>query len=192
MTTVVWGYFMGRCNNLIGGIVLLYLGTSSLTFAAQTDIRAVISDDIGCEIRLPVSLTFTPQRTSAFQGAPTAREIKPLRAELACPEKTTQLVPRLSIEGHTPYDTDTIFLDGEPNGVGFMLRHGEGTAPSLNDFYAPDKAIKPGVALSLSPLNIANQHHTEEVFWVGLVGPVQGNVLPGKFFSALTFNVFFQ
>jgi len=183
---------MGRYNNLIGGVTLLYLSTFSLAFAAQTSISAVISDDLGCEIRLPASLTFSPQRTSVFQGSPAAYEIKPLRAELSCPNKTNELVPKLSIEGHTPYGTDTVFLDGEPNGVGFMLRLGEGTSPSLNDFYAPDKAIKQGMTLSLSPLNMTNQHHTEEVFWVGLVGPVQGNVLPGKFFSALVFNVFFQ
>jgi len=192
MTMVAWGYFMERSSNLVRNAISLYLATCSMAFAAQTDIRVVISDDIGCELRLPSSLTFRPQRTSAFQGAAEAHEIKPLRAELACPDKTNELIPRLSIEGHTPYATDAIFLDGEPNGVGFMLRLGEGTPPSLSEFYAPEKAIKQGMTLSLSPLNIANQHHTEEIFWVGLVGPVQGNVLPGKFFSALTFNVFFQ
>lgn len=183
---------MGRYNNLIRSIILLYLGTLSSTFAAQTDISAVIADDIGCEIRVPVSLIFTPQRTSAFQGAPAAHEIKPLRAELECAGKTNELVPKLSIEGHTPYETDTVFLNGEPNGVGFMLRLSDGPSPSLSDFYSPEKAIKRGTALPLPPLNIANQHHTEEVFWVGLVGPVQDNVLPGQFFSTLTFNVLFQ
>ncbi|WP_300003693.1 fimbrial protein [uncultured Cedecea sp.] len=183
---------MARYNNLIRSIIFLYLGTLPSTFAAQTDISAAIADDIGCEIRVPVSLIFTPQRTSAFQGAPAAYEIKPLRAALECAGKTRELVPKLSIEGNTPYETDTVFLNGEPNGVGFMLRLSDGSSPSLSDFYSPEKAIKRGIALPLSPLNIANQHHTEEVFWVGLVGPVQDNVLPGQFFSTLTFNFLFQ
>lgn len=183
---------MARYNNPISGIIFLSLGTLSPVFAVQTDISAVIADDIGCDIHLPTTLTFIPQRTSEFQGAPTAHEIQPLRAEFTCANKTNPLVPKLSIEGPTPYATDVIFLNGEPNGVGFMLRRAEGSAPSLSDFYAPEKAIKRGETLSLSPLNIANQHQTEEIFWVGLVGPVQGNVLPGTFFSTLVFNVFFQ
>lgn len=183
---------MARYNNLFGSIIFFYLITLSPVFAVQTEVSAVISDDVGCDIQLPTTLNFIPQRTAEFQGVPAAHEIQPLHAKFTCTNKANQLVPKLSIEGQTPYTSDVIFLDGDPNGVGFMLRQSEGITPSLSDFYAPEKAIKRGEALSLSPLNIANQHQTEEVFWVGLVGPIQGNVLPGTFFSALTFNVFFQ
>lgn len=183
---------MARFNNLVTDTLCLYLITLSSSFAAQTNISATIADDIGCEIRLPVSVIFSPQRIALFQGAPAAHEIKPLRAELECANKTKQLEPKLSIEGQTPYETDSVFLSSEPNGVGFMLRLAEGDSPSLSEFYSPEKAIKRGIALPLSPLNSANQHQKEEVFWVGLVGPMQQDVRPGQFFSTLTFNVFFQ
>lgn len=183
---------MGKFNSSLIYFLLLLMCGSQLTQASDTEISALINDDSGCEIRLPSTLEFTPQRVSAFQGATTTHEIKPLHAQLFCVDKFVELTPKLTLEGNTPYSVNSIFLDGTPNSTGFMLRVSDGTPLSLGDFYQPDKAIKRGVQIPLTPLNAENHYLVEEVFWVGLVGPVETNVLPGKFSAALTFNLVFQ
>ncbi|MES0689363.1 fimbrial protein [Providencia stuartii] len=182
---------MGKYNKHLG-FLFLFLCGGAFAKGNETEISAMINDDIGCEIRLPSSLEFTPQRTSAFQGVTTTYEIKPLRAQLLCVDKTAELTPKLTLEGNTPYSENSIFLDGIPNSVGFMLRVSDGTPISLGDFFQLDKAIKRGEPVFLTPLNLANHHQVEEIFLVGLVGPIDGNAVPGKFSAALTFNLIFQ
>lgn len=183
---------MGKFNKLLCCIAPLLLSAVQPVFAEQTEISAVITDDVGCEIHMLSSLQFTPQRVSAFQGAITTHEIKPLRANLICLDKTGELTPKVTLQGNTPYNEDVIFLDGAPNSTGFMVRLSDGNALSLNDFYDTSKALKRGEQIPLTPLNTNNHYQTEEVFLVGLVGPIDGNAVPGKFSATLTLNLIFQ
>lgn len=183
---------MAKFNNIYPGFLLLLWCGSYSALSSETEISAQINDDMGCEIHIPSSLEFTPQRVSNFQGATTTHEIKPLPAQLVCVDKTAELVPQLTLDGNTPYSENSIFLDGTPNSAGFMLRVSDGTPPSLGDFFQLDKAIKRGAQIPLTPLNTANHHQVEEVFLVGLVGPVEGNPTAGKFTAALTFNLIFR
>lgn len=184
---------MGKYNKSGLIITLLMFAISPLVPAETTQINAVIADDIGCEMQLAENtLHFTPQRVSSFQGSPTAYEIKPLRTLLVCVDKTGVLTPKLTVQGNTPYNESTVFLDGTPNSAGFMLRLSDGTPLSLTDFYNTDKAIKRGAQILLTPLNAENHHYHEEVFLIGLVGPMDGKAVPGEFSAALTFNLIFQ
>ncbi len=160
--------------------------------AESTEIRAIITDDVGCEIRIPSSLQFTPKRTSDFTGSTTTHEIKSLKAQFICVDKTGNLTPKITLQGNTPYNESTIFLDGTPNSTGFMLRLSDGTPISLSDFYDTSKAFKRGEQIVLTPLTQDNTHQTEETFLVGLVGPVDGDAVPGEFSASLTFNLIFQ
>ncbi|QLQ97051.1 fimbrial protein [Providencia alcalifaciens] len=170
----------------------LFLNGWQIAQAEKTEIRAVITDDVGCEIRIPNVLQFTPKRTSDFTGAITTHEIKPLKAQFICVDKTGNLTPKITLQGNPPYNESTIFLDGTPNSTGFMLRLSDGTPLSLSDFYDPSKAFKRGEQIALTPLTQDNAHQTEETFLVGLVGPIDGEATPGEFSASLTFNLIFQ
>lgn len=183
---------MVRSANWLPGLCLALYCLSPALRAGTTEISAVITDDIGCGMTIPSVLQFTPQRTTDFQGALKTHEIKLLQAVFSCADKTGKLTPKITLQGNTPYSTDTVFLDGLPNSAGFMLRRSEGTMPSLNDFYNTDNAIARGKQIALTPLNAENHFRTEETFLVGLVGPVDGPATPGEFSAALIFNLIFQ
>lgn len=183
---------MRKFNKLLIIFFAMSLNGWHLAQAENTEIRAVITDDVGCEIRIPNSLQFTPMRTSDFQGAITTHQIKPLKAQFICVDKTGNLTPKITLQGNTPYNESSIFLDGTPNSTGFMLRLSDGTPLSLSDFYDTSKAFKRGEQIALTPLTQDNAHQTEETFLVGLVGPIDGEAAPGEFSASLTFNLIFQ
>lgn len=178
--------------NWLQGLCLALYCLSPTLRAGTTEISAVITDDIGCGMTIPSVLQFTPQRTADFQGALKTHEIRPLQAIFSCTDKTGNLIPKITLQGNTPYSSDTIFLDGTPNSAGFMLRLYDGSLPALNDFYNTNKAISRGKQIALTPLNAKNNFRTEETFLVGLVGPVDGPATPGEFSAALIFNLIFQ
>ncbi|HGN1706722.1 TPA: fimbrial protein [Providencia rettgeri] len=184
---------MGRYANWLSSLFVMLCCLSPVSQAAETtEISAIISDDIGCSMDIPSVLQFTPKRTNDFIGTLKTFEIKPLQAIFKCKDKTGKLTPKITLLGNTPYSTDTIFLDGTPNSAGFMLRLYDGTIPSLNDFYDASKAIARGKQIALTPLNAENHFQTEETFLVGLVGPVDGPAISGKFSATLIFNLIFQ
>ncbi|WP_143970747.1 fimbrial protein [Morganella morganii] len=183
---------MGRSVNWLPGLCLALYCLSPALRAGTTELSAVITDDIGCGMSIPSVLQFTPQRTTDFQGALKTHEIKPLQAVFSCTDKTGKLTPKITLQGNTPYSADTLFLDGTPNSAGFMLRLYDGSQPSLNDFYDTGKAISRGKQIALTPLNAENHFRTEEIFLVGLIGPVDGPATPGEFSAALIFNLIFQ
>lgn len=192
MTTVGRISFMRKFNKLPIVLFAILLNGWQVAQAENTEIKARITDDVGCEIRIPNSLQFTPKRTSDFTGAITTHEIKSLKAQFICVDKTGNLTPKITLQGNTPYNERTIFLDGTPNSTGFMLRLSDGTPLSLSDFYDTSKAFKRGEQIALTPLTKDNAHQTEETFLVGLVGPVDGEAIPGEFSASLTFNLIFQ
>lgn len=183
---------MALSGNSLIVLSLVLLGTSLTARAEMTEISAVVTGDSGCSMTIPSVLNFTPQRTSAFQGAIKTHEIKPLQAVFTCTDKSGQLTPKITLQGNTPYNNDSVFLDGAPNSAGFMLRLSDNTSPGLSDFYDTEKSIKRGKQILLNPLDEKNNYRTEEVFLVGLVGPVSGVATPGRFSAALTFNLIFQ
>lgn len=183
---------MRKFNKLSFIFFAILLNGWQVAQAEKSEIKAVITDDMGCEIRIPNSLQFTPKRISDFTGGITTHEIKPLKAQFICVDKTGNLTPKITLQGNTPYNESTIFLDGTPNSTGFMLRLSNGTSPSLSEFYDTSKAFKRGEQIALAPLTKDNAHQTEEIFLVGLVGPVDGEATPGEFSASLTFNLIFQ
>lgn len=170
----------------------VFLLSPSALPAKTTEISAIISDDVGCSMTIPSVLNFTPQRTVDFKNTLKTHEIKQLRAIFSCEDKTGKLIPKITLQGNTPYNTDTVFLDGVLNGAGFMLRIYDGSMPSLDNFYNTEKAIARGKKIQLTPLNSENNFQTEEIFLVGLVGPVDSTVIPGEFSASLIFNLIFQ
>jgi len=183
---------MGQSSKWLLGLFWIICLQPSAISAGMTEFSAIISDDIGCSMTLPSVLRFTPQRTADFIGAPKTHEIKTLRAVFTCKDKSGRLTPKITLQGNTPYNTDTVFLDGTPNSSGFMVRLFEGMTPSLNDFYNTEKAISRGKQITLTPLNAENHYRTEEIFLVGMVGPMEGPATPGEFSAALIFNLIFQ
>lgn len=183
---------MDKSANWLPGLCLALYCLSPAVRAGTTEISAVITDDIGCGMTIPSVLQFTPQRTIDFQGVLKTHEIKPLQAVFSCTDKTGKLTPKITLQGNTPYSTDTVFLDGTTNSAGFMLRLSDGSMPSLNNFYDTDKAIARGKQIALTLLDTKNHFRTEETFLIGLVGPVDGPATPGEFSSALIFNLIFQ
>ncbi|OBU05183.1 fimbrial protein [Morganella psychrotolerans] len=183
---------MVRSGKWLPVLYLALFSTSLTALSDTTEISAVITDDIGCGMTVASVLKFTPQRTSDFQGAVTTHEIKPLQAVFTCTGKTGKLTPKITLQGNTPYNSDTVFLDGTPNSAGFMLRLSDGSPPSLSDFYDTGKAIQRGKQIALGPVSAENQYRTEETFLVGLVGPLDGPATAGAFSAALTFNLIFQ
>jgi len=120
-----------------------------------------------------------------------------LSLHIKCVDETQELQPTLTLRGVTPYASDalkTVFIDGAPNGVGFMVRQSTDNAPiALADFYRPDKAIgNGGAGETPTPLNSQNLYQSETLLWVGLVGPLQAAIKPGNFHASLAINVAFQ
>lgn len=167
---------------------------------ATLSLSAVISDSVGlgCQITVPDNvIQFTPLQVKTLVGVIKTYQIKPLTFRLSCVDETEELSPLLTLQGVTPYTEDTtasIFLDGTPNGVGFMVRQSADNSPiALADFYRPDIAIpNNGVPKLLTKLNTGNHYQSETVLWVGIVGPLTPAVVPGNFQAALTLNVAFQ
>jgi len=161
--------------------------------------KAVIAGkDLGCEMTLRESvLQFNPLRTNQLMGAIQTHQIMPLRMQLACIDETKDILPTLFLTGETPYAQDTsqtIFLNGTPNGVGFMVRQSTDNTPiSQANFYQPSAAIgSGGTGHPLAMLNSGNLHQYETLLWVGVVGPFQPNIIVGHFHASLTLNVVFQ
>ncbi|EKT62037.1 fimbrial protein [Providencia burhodogranariea] len=186
------------------GLFAFVLATNVCALAANQDatlsINALISDKagLGCEMTLPESvLQFTPLQANKLTGTIQTYQIKPLIVKLSCVDETEALKPTLTLQGRTPYAGDTqqaVFLDETPNGVGFMVRQSLDDQPiALADFYRPDEAIgNEGKGQSLTVLNNDNQYQTETRLWVGVVGPLQPEIIPGHFHASLTLNVAFQ
>lgn len=179
----------------ITAAVLLSLCPS--VFSATVDFRALIGRDVsGCSISVPEStLGFNPLFLHKLTGGVTTYQIKPLQVSLFCTDVHEVITPSLSLTGTTPYvGTDnTVFLDGDINGVGFMVRRSSGSQPSLSGFFNTGEAIaNNGDPVTLTPLSSDNDYYSEENFWVGLVGPFGSDVVPGAFSATLVVNVLFQ
>nr|ELR5114884.1 fimbrial protein [Providencia stuartii] len=175
----------------LGGVALFPLAQ-----AADVEFRALISDiSSHCSIALPeTTLSFVPLQADKLIGGVTTYQIQPLRVDLLCHDVTQNIAPSITFQGNTPYSqSNTLFLDGSANGVGFMLRQDQGARPSLAEFYDTNQAIASnGPPLSLTTLDTTNNYYHEETFWVGLVGPLNTPVISGNFQATLTVNVAFQ
>ncbi len=161
--------------------------------------NAVISNKgVGCEMTLPQTLLrFKPLQDTQLKGMVQAYEIKPLVVKLYCVNETQAIKPKLTLQGVTPYSSDTyqtVFLDGTPNGAGFMVRQTtDDKSISLTDFYRPEAAIgNIKTRVSLNELNNDNQYQSEATLWVGVVGPFQSNIIAGYFHASLIINVAFE
>lgn len=161
--------------------------------------EAVIANKgVGCEITLPQTLLrFKPLQANQLKGAVQTYEIQPLMVRLACVNETQILQPKLTLQGVTPYPTDSykvIFLDEKINGIGFMVRQTtDGKTISLADFYRPDVAIgNTTTVVSLNSLTPDNQYQSESTLWVGMVGPFQSTIIAGRFQASLMLNVIFE
>lgn len=166
-------------------------------FPVIVGFSAVIGVDVsGCSISVPEStLSFNPVFGKSLTGGTTTHQIKPLQVALFCSDVNEAITPSLSLTGTTPYaGTDnTVFLDGDMNGVGFMVRRSDGNQPPLSGFYNTGEAIaNNGNPVTLTTLNSSNDHYSEENFWVGLVGPLGSDVVPGPFSATLVMNVVFE
>lgn len=179
---------------LIGSIPTLALGKNS---ALQMN-AMIANKGLGCQMNLSENtLQFRPLQSSQLTGGAQTYQIQPLRVQLTCSEEQQTLLPTLTIEGVTPYSNDqqkVIFLNGKPNGVGFMLRQAiDENTISLADFYQPDQAISQGSKKNvLTTLDKNNNYQSETLLWVGLVGPFQPEITPGNFNASLTLNVVFD
>lgn len=161
--------------------------------------EAVIANKgVGCEITLPQTLLrFKPLQANQLKGTVQTYEIQPLMVRLACVNETQILQPKLTLQGVTPYPTDSykvIFLDEKINGIGFMVRQTtDGKPISLADFYRPDVAIgNTTTVVSLNSLTPDNQYQRESTLWVGMVGPFQSTIIAGRFQASLMLNVIFE
>ncbi|EMC8780102.1 fimbrial protein [Providencia rettgeri] len=172
-------------------------------FASTTNpsvlMEAVIANKgVGCEITLPQTLLrFKPLQANQLKGTVQTYEIQPLMVRLACVNETQILQPKLTLQGVTPYPTDSykvIFLDEKINGIGFMVRQTtDGKPISLADFYRPDVAIgNTTTVVSLNSLTPDNQYQSESTLWVGMVGPFQSTIIAGRFQASLMLNVIFE
>lgn len=166
---------------------------------ALLSLQAVIANKgLGCDLILPENtLHFKPLSSSQLMGAVQTYQIKSFRFQLSCVNEHEAILPTLTIEGETPYAGDVeqaVFLSGMPNGIGFMVRQSADDKPiSLTDFYEPTEAIgNSGKGKALKILNEDNLYHTDNVLWVGLVGPFQHDIIPGHFHASLTLNVAFE
>lgn len=167
--------------------------------SAPLSLSAVIAKKgLGCEMKLLENvLDFKPLQANKLTGAIQALQIKPLTMQISCIDETEALQPMLSLQGNTPYSNDTLqtlFLDGAPNGLGFMIRQSSDDKPiSLADFYRPDLAIgNNGYGVPIKILNSNNQYHSNSLLWVGVIGPLQPNIIAGHFQATLTVNVAFE
>lgn len=178
-------------------LATMLLGVSVSTLAATVDFRALIANDVtGCSVQVPSSsLTFSALKARDLIGEVTTYQIQPLQVVLQCTGADSPTTPTLSVTGNTPYEgtENTVFLDGAKNGVGFMVRQGDGNPPALSEFYNTAEAVvNNGDPLVMTTLDTSNNYYREEPFWVGVVGPLGGTVVPGPFSSTLIVNVVFQ
>lgn len=185
------------------GLGILLSSFSTLGWAADVkptlEMQAVISKKgLGCEMTLPQTvLQFKPLQANNIATSVQTYEIKPLVVQLACINETQALKPRLTLQGITPYSSDsyqTVFLNGTPNGLGFMVRQSRDDKPiDVADFYRPDIAIgNNNQGILLRELNNDNKYQTESTLWVGVVGPFQSNIIAGKFHASLIINMAFE
>ena len=178
---------------VLGGFTSAVAGSGSLTMSA-----VIATKGTSCTITPTEKiLQFKPIKVNQLSGSVQTFQIKPLRLLLACGDETAQSIqPILTLEGDTPYTEtqQTVFLNGTPNGVGFMVRTLEdNSTPSLADFYQPDAALSAGgKGVELAALDTGNVYQNETQLWVGLVGPFQSQVTPGAFDASLILNVAFQ
>lgn len=188
-----------RCSTFFAG----FLAAHALALAAEPvnvlSMQAFIANKgVGCDLIVPTSvLQFKPLKSSQLTGAIQTYQIQSLRVQLRCVDEHEAIMPILTIEGETPYADDVekaVYLNGKPNGVGFMVRQSlSGTPIGLAEFYQPAAAIgQGGKGTPLAELNEGNQYTNEQVLWVGLVGPFLPEVLPGYFQASLTLNVAFE
>lgn len=187
--------FTFRC---MGGIAFMLTINSTVLAADLSMMASIAKKGVGCEIVLPENvLTFTPLNMRQLEGPIRAYQIKPLILRLSCVNETELIRPMLTLRGITPYAEDlhqAVFLDDTPNGVGFMVRQSKDDKPiALVDFYQPDAAIgNDNTGQSLNILDSGNQYKSDDILWVGIVGPLQSNIIAGRFHASLTINVAFQ
>lgn len=186
-----------RCSMFFVGLLAAHAPAWAAEPVSALSLQAVIaSKGVGCDLIVPTSvLQFKPLQSSQLTGAVQTYQIQPLRLQLRCVDERDAVMPTLTIEGESPYvEHDTVFLNGPPNGVGFMVRQSKGDAPiSLAAFYQPTEAIgHGGKGTPLAVLDDDNQYRHEQVLWVGLVGPFQPDIMPGHFQASLALNVAFE
>ncbi|WP_195848305.1 MULTISPECIES: fimbrial protein [Providencia] len=185
-------------KRITAGITLLALCSLGMTVSAATvSFSANIgSDTTGCSMLIPDStLNFRPLKANDLTGGTTTYQIKPIQIVLFCTGTDDPIIPSLSVTGNTPYasTSDTVFLDGVVNGVGFMVRQSDGSMPSQVEYYSPaDAVVNSGTPMVMNTLDSNNGHYSEEVFWIGLVGPLGDTVVPGPFSATLIVNIIFQ
>lgn len=186
-----------RCSTFFAGLLTIHTSVWAAESVSTLSLQAVIANKgLGCDLIVPTSvLQFKPLQSSQLTGAVQTYQVQPLRVQLRCVDENEAIIPTLTIEGENPYiEHDTVFLNGTPNGVGFMVRQSEEDAPiSLAEFYQPTEAVgHGGKGTALAILNEDNLYTHEQVLWVGLVGPFQPDIVPGHFQASLTLNVAFE
>lgn len=177
--------------------IILLLILSHTSFAATVGFRALIgSNTEGCSVIAPErTLNFSALKARNLTGGVTTHEILPLQVVFFCQDADGPVTPSLTVTGNTPYSgtADTVFLDGAVNGVGFMVRRSDGSTPPLSDFYNTGQAVANNDApMVLTTLDSGNNYYNEEIFLVGVVGPLGGTVVPGPFSATLIVNVLYQ
>ncbi|CAI1241587.1 Uncharacterised protein [Serratia fonticola] len=188
-----------RCSTFFAGFLAAHASALAAEPVSVLSLQAVIANKgAGCGLIVPTSvLQFKPLKSSQLTGAIQTYQIQPLRVQLRCVDEQEAIKPTLTIEGETPYADDVekaVYLNGKPNGIGFMVRQSlAGTPIGLAEFYQPAAAIgQGGKGAPLTELNKDNQYTSEQILWVGLVGPFLPEVLPGYFQASLTLNVAFE
>lgn len=184
------------------GLFLLILAINGKGGAASSEatlsISALIANKgVGCEMTLPNNvLTFTPLQANKLVGNIKTYQIQPIKLILMCTDEKEEIQPTLTVQGNTPYQegNNTVFLDGSLNGVGFMLRQSSDNNPiALADFYNPNEAIvNNGQPKTFASLGTENNYYQEALLWVGIIGPMQPDVIAGDFHATLTINLAFQ
>lgn len=188
-----------RHSIFFAGLLTVHASALAADPVSGLSLQAVIaSKGEGCSLIVPTSvLQFKPLQSSQLTGSIQTYQIQPLRVQLRCVDEYEAVMPTLTIEGETPYADDVeqvVFLNGTPNGVGFMVRQSLADTPiSLTEFYQPAAAIgHGGKGAPLAELNEDNLYTHEQVLWVGLVGPFLPEIIPGYFQASLTVNVVFE
>lgn len=184
---------------VLARLLCIYVPITAAQQNAELSLSAVISNKgLGCELILPqTSFYFKSLTSNQLTGAIQTYEVQPLQLQLSCANEHEELLPVLTLKGETPYTEDTqrtIFMNGTPNGVGFMVRQSPDNKPiPLADFYQPNAAIGAGDrGHSLEILNQNNLYQSNPLLFVGLVGPLQTNIKAGSFYASLTLNIEYQ
>lgn len=188
---------LNRCSMLCASLFIVHASVEAAEPISTLSLEAMIANKgLGCELVVPTSLLqFKPLQLSQLNGTVQTYQVLPLTVQLRCVDESEAITPTLTIEGETPYvDHDKVFLNGTPNGVGFLVRQSKGDEPmSLASFYQPTEAIgHDGKGTVLGALNTDNKYSYDQVLWVGLVGPFQPEIMPGYFQASLTLNVVFE